>query len=410
MKKKGIFVQHNDSLKKQMNLIVSKTNSSLIYRVLFIYVFLYLDINISSAQNLVPNSSFEEPVNFDTVFVNGWHKIQTSDTPDYFNLGKTKPVNSIFDEYIGGTSPRTGDGFVGIFCYRIHPGRNIQNVREFIETPLKNTLEADSIYQIELAICLDGESNIAVKNFGIYFSDVSKLYSREFRYLRIIPQIEFHTDFLDDTKNWIVLSSLYKASGFEHFIILGNFMPDRQTQVKDIYPEKIKGKRKKWGLTKKERSSYYYIDDVCIRKITVSNTPDSTEADSTLQPAEPAFDIQKIEVDSAIILRNVQFEFNKSDLLPQSFHEIDKLYDLMNENSGVRVKLEGHTDNIGDYDFNLALSLRRVEAVASYLISKGIDPGRIEVEGYSYSFPLMSNDTPEGRAVNRRVVFKVLQK
>ncbi len=393
-----------------MNLIHTPISSFAIHRVLIICILFFFNANIALAQNLVPNSSFEVPINFDTALFNGWHKIQTNDTPDYFNLGITNPVNSIFDEYIGGTSPKTGNGFAGIFCYRVQPGRNIHNVREFIETSLKSTLKADSLYKIDIALCLDAESNTAVKNFGIFFSDVSKVYNRDFRYLRIKPQVEFESEFLDDTKKWIELSSFYKATGFERFIILGNFMPDRLTQVKDVVPEKIKGKREKWGLTKREKSSYYYIDDVCIRKVTVSGIPDSTNGDSMKLPAATTFDIQKIEVDSAVVLRNVQFGFNESDLLPQSFNEIDKLYDLMSENPGVRVKLEGHTDNVGDYDFNLALSLRRVEAVASYLISKGIKPERIEVAGYSFSLPLMSNDTPEGRAVNRRVVFKIIQK
>jgi OOP family OmpA-OmpF porin len=82
----------------------------------------------------------------------------------------------------------------------------------------------------------------------------------------------------------------------------------------------------------------------------------------------------------------------------------------MSTNPKIRIRLEGHTDNIGSYQYNLGLSLSRVESVAKYLIYKGIDSGRIELAGFSFRNPIATNETDEGRQLNRRVVFKILDK
>lgn len=362
------------------------------------------------SQNLVPNSSFEEFIDFENAKSNGWHKIQISDTPDYFNLGSKNPHNSIFEEYIGRVKPKSGDSFIGIFCLRIDPVRNIKNIREYIGTPLIDTLEKDSIYKVEISLLLDEESNTAIKNFGLLFSETTKQFGREFKLFSLKPQLQYDSSYLQSMDKWMVLQFYYKAKGFENFLCLGNFSPDKSTKILNIVRTKLKGKEEKWGLTKKELAAYYYIDDVIIEKITVYNKDPLIIIDVKADEEEPVFNIDEIKTDSAIILKNIVFDFNKSELLPQSYKEADKLFALMNSNPEIRVKLEGHTDNIGTYDFNLKLSVDRVISVKNYLVGKGIDPGRIEYIGNSFSSPLESNDTEEGRAINRRVTFKIIQK
>jgi OOP family OmpA-OmpF porin len=78
------------------------------------------------------------------------------------------------------------------------------------------------------------------------------------------------------------------------------------------------------------------------------------------------------------------------------------------DNPDVRVRVEGHTDSTGDAKYNLGLSYRRAESVKNYLVSKGIDANRLSVVGFGEDKPLVSNKTRAGRAVNRRVEFKVL--
>lgn len=361
------------------------------------------------SQNIVPNPSFEEYIDFKSEVRSGWHKVQGTDTPDYFNFGKGSSSETIFNEYIGGTSPKTGEGYVGLFCYRVNLQRGIKNIREFIESPLIRPLEKDSLYKIEISLLLDGESTIAVKNVGILFSDISLQSDKDLDLLSIKPQVEFNASYLDNTDNWITLQSFYKSQGTEKYLVIGNFRTDKKTAVKSMISEKQKGKKQKWDLSRSEKASYYYIDDILIEKISIGNTIPVSEQ-LTKAEVQDTFKIDEIEIDSAIILENVFFNFDKYDLLPESYKEIDKLYYLMNTNPAIKIRIEGHTDNIGGYQYNLELSVKRVESVARYLMSKGISAQRIEIAGFSYNYPIASNLTEEGRKLNRRVVFKIIEK
>ena len=389
------------------------TNKTNIKRLIILFLY-SICIGVYSnvkAQNLIENYSFEKFIDFSNNNNSNWHKVQKSDTPDYFNLSTDAPHNSIFKKYMGNVSPKSGDGFVGIFCYRVSSIRGIKNIREFIESPLLHTMEKDSMYKIELSLRLDIESNLAIKNIGIHFSNELCSQDRKFKPLFVKPQVEFNSVLLDSTSNWITLQALYKANGSEKNIIIGNFRSDRKTFKKDIFFRKEKKKRYKWDLVDNEKAAYYYIDDVIVQKVHLPQklTAKIEEDDHTLA-LDSLFNINEIEADSAIILKNIVFEFNKSDLLPQSYTELNKLKQLMEANPDIRIKLEGHTDDVGGYDFNLKLSIKRVEAVTAYLVNKGINPSRIEYAGYSYSKPLTSNATEEGRQTNRRVAFKILKK
>ena len=179
------------------------------------------------SQNLVPNPSFEDFVDFSGKTNSGWHKIQNTDTPDYFNFDRPKPINNIFDKYIGGTQPKTGNAFVGFFCLRSNPQRNVKNVREYIGTTLLNPLEKDSLYKVEISLCLDAESNAAIKNFGLIFSANSLEFNKDYQLFSAKPQIEFTLSYPDKTTGWITVSSFYKATGNEKCIIIGNFKNDK---------------------------------------------------------------------------------------------------------------------------------------------------------------------------------------
>jgi len=378
------------------------------YLRIILIVFLFYN-QATLSQNLVPNPSFEEFLDFKTDNKSSWHKLQNSDTPDYFNFGNAESSNNIFNEYIGGTYPKSGVAFVGIFCLRINPHRNIKNIREFIESPLTKHLEKDSVYKIELSLFLDEESNIAIKNFGILFSESTMQSDNDLRLFAIKPQIEFNSSFLDNRDNWITLQAFYKAAGTEKYLVIGNFRSDKTAITKKNIPAVRKGKREKWGLSQSEKASYYSIDDVVVEKVTIQNEIQLSEETKT-PVLQDTFKIEEIGIDSAIILNNVFFEFNKYDLLPGSNTEINKLNYLMSTNPAIKIRIEGHTDNIGSYQFNLNLSLKRVESVANYLISKGINPQRIELAAFSYNYPIASNQSEEGRKQNRRVAFKITEK
>ncbi len=118
--------------------------------------------------------------------------------------------------------------------------------------------------------------------------------------------------------------------------------------------------------------------------------------------------LQPIEVNAAIVLQNIFFDVNKSDLKPASQVELDKVVQLLKDNPGLRIEISGHTDNQGKPADNLLLSRNRAQAVVDYLTSKGIAATRLTAKGYGETQPVADNGTEEGRMLNRRTEMKVI--
>ncbi len=116
---------------------------------------------------------------------------------------------------------------------------------------------------------------------------------------------------------------------------------------------------------------------------------------------------EEIKVGETFQLNNVLFEFNKWDLLPESFEELNIVVKLLTDNPKVEIEVSGHTDNIGSEKYNLELSDKRAASVKNYLVSKGIDAKRISSKGYGKSKPIAENTTELGREQNRRVEFTI---
>jgi outer membrane protein OmpA-like peptidoglycan-associated protein len=120
--------------------------------------------------------------------------------------------------------------------------------------------------------------------------------------------------------------------------------------------------------------------------------------------------MKKIKIGDGVILRNVFFHTGSHELLPESTGELLKLIDFMNHNPSLVIEIDGHTDNVGTAEMNRKLSEDRAEEVYNYLKSRGISQERMKYKGYGLSKPVSSNDTAEGRALNRRTEFIILKK
>ncbi|KYF98506.1 cell envelope biogenesis protein OmpA [Sorangium cellulosum] len=108
------------------------------------------------------------------------------------------------------------------------------------------------------------------------------------------------------------------------------------------------------------------------------------------------------------IMKQVEFEFDSSRILPQSYPILDEVVRLLKANPEIKLlSIEGHTDNQGTIDYNDRLAHNRAIAVRVYLINKGIQSERLTSVGYGSRRPLVANDTPEGRQRNRRVEFHI---
>lgn len=120
------------------------------------------------------------------------------------------------------------------------------------------------------------------------------------------------------------------------------------------------------------------------------------------------FKLTKLEEQAVFQLDNVQFEFAKAILTPESIKILEPVLATMKANESLKIELSGHTDTIGGRDVNMKLSDARAKAVGTYLTDNGIAPDRIATKGYGFDKPIATNETPEGRAKNRRTELKIL--
>jgi len=105
---------------------------------------------------------------------------------------------------------------------------------------------------------------------------------------------------------------------------------------------------------------------------------------------------------SAVVLNNVLFDFDKTNLKPEGKAEIDKLVAEMNKHGQDTVVIIGHTDSIGTEQYNMGLGQRRADSVANYMKAAGIDASRIMTKSMGESQPAVPNDSAANRALNRR--------
>lgn len=120
--------------------------------------------------------------------------------------------------------------------------------------------------------------------------------------------------------------------------------------------------------------------------------------------------LSPIETGQVIRINNIFFETAKSVLKSESFFELDNLVKLLTDNPTMEIFIAGHTDNVGNDEYNSKLSKDRAAAVVTYLTSKGIVASRLTSDGFGKSKPVADNGTEEGKATNRRVEFTINKK
>ncbi len=198
-------------------------------------------------------------------------------------------------------------------------------------------------------------------------------------------------------------------------------IPDNE----DRCPDKAGPKELK-GCPDKDKDGVPDIDDLCPDKpgsIATYGCPD-TDGDSIPDnldkcvkvkgprsnngcPVKQITDKEQKVIDN--VFTDLEFETAKSTILEKSFPALDSLASLLNQNKKYRLMISGYTDNVGSTESNKKLSDDRAAAVKKYLSDKGVEENRMSTYGYGEANPLADNNTPEGRAKNRRVEFDILK-
>ena len=117
----------------------------------------------------------------------------------------------------------------------------------------------------------------------------------------------------------------------------------------------------------------------------------------------------KVNAQGCWVLEEVLFDTDKSVIKTLAFSILDEVVKVLKKNPGLRVELGGHTDSVGTAVYNMKLSQKRANAVKAYLVNMGIDAQRLSTAGYGLTKPVASNDTVEGRSLNRRVEIKPIR-
>ena len=215
-----------------------------------------------------------------------------------------------------------------------------------------------------------------------------------------------------DNNQFTTLCDYFVADGGEKYVTVGRF--SRPDKIEVIRREKIP--QSQFGL---EKSAYYLIDNIelfeihdtaeCYCKVNII-TEDANVIKTLKEDVIIETDLNKLKQGRSVILENVNFEFNSFKLLPASENVLKTLLNYLNGNPEVRLKIAGHTDDIGTEEYNLELSINRAKAVYQWLLDNGITSDRLEYTGFGKSLPLYKETDENYRVLNRRVEVKIIVK
>jgi OOP family OmpA-OmpF porin len=348
----------------------------------------------TSAQNLVPNSGFEEyttcPKDYlkfgETLKLPGWYS-PTLGTPDYYN--ECSPWHcKASDNWAGISRDYSGKGYTGIIAFMKN-----KSYREYLGADLTQPLDSGITYHVQFSFRLSSYSKISSGKMGLAFTKQKVKVHNDER-IDLKPALVAMPDSGLVTKSglWQTVSTDYVAEGGESFLVIGNFFSAAETPTYNIL---FNGNHEPMLAM----ASYFYIDDVIVQPQVqfIPDLPLVTLGDDFF------------EGDSVVTLKHVQFAYNSALLSKSSEPELQRVLHFLQEAPEVRIEIAGHTDDQGTDIYNLDLSKRRAAAVRQFLINNGIAPDRLTAKGYGKTEPLI-NQTDEGaRSLNRRVEVRLMK-
>jgi OOP family OmpA-OmpF porin len=369
------------------------------FRLLFLSLWFYA-FSISS-QNLIGNGGFDIhtkcPNRISQIrFATGW---TSSGSPDLFcTCTQTKSAVYAALSFVGSLLPHSGDCYSGFI---VNP-----QYKEYLTYELSQKTRRRRTYCIRFLYSRSAFSGVKVDSLGIYLH--KKMYDNAVRG-QPMHQKTAAVKIVDHPGVWKAVSFTFTCKGGERYITIGSFSNDLR-KVECLSSKKYK---KNVRIFNYVRSGYYFIDDIELVSLHNGETclPVSLPVDTpviipvTVEP--PAEQIDTAITARLFVLHELNFETNKSEILPTSFDELNELADHLMSQQELSLFIMGHTDNRGNKKINMQLSEARAHAVANYLFLKGITRERLRWQGFGDSKPVASNTTEDGRRRNRRVEFQL---
>lgn len=256
---------------------------------------------------------------------------------------------------------------------------------------------------------------------GVYTSTigVSKYYTADARADGYLPgKIKFNTKFdkLPDFDTTVIRQRIYLKPTFAPIVMRCELKDKKTLAVVDGEVEITSNENIIAKLQTKEGKCEYRLEvDVDYEVIVIA--PGYKMVKEQLRFTKDDLDktillnmeLDELEIGDKFVLKNIYFDFDRSNLRPESVNELNLLKEFLINNPKVRVELSAHTDNRGSTAYNYALSDSRAKSVMEWLVANGIDPARLVSKGYGFDQPIAPNDTDENRQLNRRVEFKIIK-
>ncbi len=363
------------------------------------------EVGDTDPDNLVPNGSFEKigeglrrAGQFD--LVEDWSNASEV-IGDVFASTTRSQYVAVPKNLYGDQTPAEGDNYAGMVTY----SSRSKIMRNYLGVELKQKLKKDNLYCIKFKISLAERARYASNNIGVVMSK-SKISEKTTTSISRNDAITINSnDVVKERNGWWEYCKRYAANGTEQYLTLGNFSSDGSTtnELMELPSE----------FTEKgfENIAYYYVDQVEVRRIETNGNCDCADTkipdaeliySSTVQISDDMTAAEKFEAIDAY------FYQGRNDLVSAAQRSVDRMVELMKADNKTKILLTGHSDaqeaEKAKSDAKLAkLDVERAENVKKYLISQGIDEGRISVKGVGNSQPASKMSTPISLARNRRV-------
>jgi hypothetical protein len=288
------------------------------------------------AQNLVPNSDFEQyggcPTNLSQIdSALFWTSPSVQGTPDYFN--QCSGVVNVPNATWGYQQAHSGVAYCGISTWIIYPVYH--NYREYVEVPLTTQLTANTCYNFEMYVNPANKCQYTTDDISVYFSDTVIAGLTNWFPLPFTPQINNTTGNITDTLGWTLISGLYLAHGGENYLIIGSFKDDSVLNVSFI------------DSSAQYEFVYFYLDDVSLVVSPCTGFDEQNERDNVAIYPSLFSDKLFIKVNQSAVYDFVLYDILSKKVLQKEFENSNSLtteqlskgmyiYEVRNKNRVVR--------------------------------------------------------------------------
>ena len=352
-------------------------------------------------QNLVANDSYENyqhcPVSFSNdalELVKEWVQ-PTKGTSDYYNVCSRSA--GVPKNMFGWQMAADGEAYIGLITYA--PSK--RNYREYLQSKLKTPMRGRQQYCVSFYVSQADYANYLTDGLGVHFSKEPIRTGDK----QVLPLPEHLSNprrhVLYHSKDWILISDIYTASGGEEYITIGNFRSDHDLEVKHRNLNRD-------TITQVWDYAYYYIDKVMVTPVENVEECNPTVREIQKMVDDPGYPFDYVMMDR-MQLDKVYFDFDKTAIKGEYARKLDKAIRLMKRYTSYYLEVHGHTDKIGETEYNDGLSKARAEKVYQYMIDGGIAADRLRIRYFGELNPAEDGEDPETNQANRRVEFELLQ-